>query len=457
MKDRQTMEREAQAHSEIGHTDVRRGLSVFLTAVFLLTIGVVPLVQHAVEFRQHRLGARASVIPQCYEILPEFVEAAGIARTVNGNALDRVLAANRAFMREKNRYESALEEGSWLTELCLPACQQVLTAQLGVGNEKAYVGRKRWLFYRYDVEYLTAPGFLKPAWAARRMKARKEWDPKPQPDPVPAIIDFKVQLEKRGVKLIVMPVPTKAVVQPGLMAKRCGKKAFLQNASYEKFMKQLGDAGVEVFDPTELLVDLKTSMGVPQYLAADTHWRPEAMEAAAAALAARVREVCELAGNGKQEYRRRGRVVENTGDVADMLKLRDSQAVFRPERVEMQQVVVDGKRWQPDPSAEILFLGDSFANIYSLKSLGWGESAGLVEQLSWQLRRPVDRIVRNDEGAYATRERLAQELAAGSDRLAGKKIVIWEFTMRELAFGNWKKISMNCSGLDRATEPRIAN
>ena len=82
-------------------------------------------------------------------------------------------------------------------------------------------------------------------------------------------------------------------------------------------------------------------------------------------------------------------------------------------------------------------------NIFSLEALGWGESAGFTEHLSRSLGgRPLDYILRNSDGAFATREILARELARGRDRLAGKKLVIWEFAARELAFGDWKLLEM---------------
>ncbi len=81
-------------------------------------------------------------------------------------------------------------------------------------------------------------------------------------------------------------------------------------------------------------------------------------------------------------------------------------------------------------------LGDSFANIYTLESMGWGTSAGLIEQLSYTLRRPVDRLVQNDEGAFATRAMLRRD----PDRLNGKLVVVYQFAARELAFGDWKVI-----------------
>jgi alginate O-acetyltransferase complex protein AlgJ len=70
--------------------------------------------------------------------------------------------------------------------------------------------------------------------------------------------------------------------------------------------------------------------------------------------------------------------------------------------------------------------------------LGWGASAGLTEQLSLALRQPVDALLRNDAGAHATRELLVKDAAQGRDRLAGKKLVVWQFAMRELAVGDWK-------------------
>ena len=74
--------------------------------------------------------------------------------------------------------------------------------------------------------------------------------------------------------------------------------------------------------------------------------------------------------------------------------------------------------------------------------MGWGEGGGFIEQLSYVLQRPLDRITRNDDGAYATREMLAGELAKGRDRLAGKRLVIYQFAIRELAVGNWKRIDL---------------
>jgi alginate O-acetyltransferase complex protein AlgJ len=82
--------------------------------------------------------------------------------------------------------------------------------------------------------------------------------------------------------------------------------------------------------------------------------------------------------------------------------------------------------------------------------MNWGCSAGLAEHLSFALNRPVDTILRNDAGAYATRELLSRELAQGEDRLAGKKVVVWQFAARELAVGDWKLLDMT---LEQSRKP----
>jgi len=125
-----------------------------------------------------------------------------------------------------------------------------------------------------------------------------------------------------------------------------------------------------------------------------------------------------------------------------MLKFPTDWNVFAPQATTVRQVTDGGQPWRPDPKAEVLLLGDSFANIFSLAPMGWGEGAGLAEHLSLALGLPVDAITRNDAGSFATREMLAKEMQRGDDRLAGKKLVIWEFASRELASGDWKIIPL---------------
>jgi alginate O-acetyltransferase complex protein AlgJ len=118
------------------------------------------------------------------------------------------------------------------------------------------------------------------------------------------------------------------------------------------------------------------------------------------------------------------------------------QSLFGTQQVVTQPVSAGAQVWRPSSDAEVLLLGDSFANIYSLGALGWGEESGLAEQLSYHLGRPVDAILRNSDGAFATRQILQRELAAGRDRLQGKRVVVWEFACRELSGGDWRQLDL---------------
>jgi hypothetical protein len=133
--------------------------------------------------------------------------------------------------------------------------------------------------------------------------------------------------------------------------------------------------------------------------------------------------------------------IERVGDVTDMLKLPEEQKIFPPERVTIQVVKdASGTPWEPDPKGDVLLLGDSFTNVFTMDFMGWGGAAGLAPHLAVALGRPIDVIAQNDSGAFATRQALALELAGGTDRLAGKRVVIWEFAVRELSVGDWKPV-----------------
>jgi hypothetical protein len=215
----------------------------------------------------------------------------------------------------------------------------------------------------------------------------------------------------------------------------------LQNPSYGEFLKQLKEAGVDILDVSPALAKAKQASGQPQFLITDTHWTPEAMDMAAGLLAEHTQGLNLLTGP-ELPLTRSNQPVSNTGDIAAMLKLPADSKLYPKQSVTVQPVWNGNAPFKPDPAAQILVLGDSFSNIFSLEAMGWGASAGFVEQLGYHLRQPVDAILRNDAAAFATRELLAKDLAQGRDRLAGKKIVVWEFAMRELGVGNWKMIPL---------------
>jgi SGNH hydrolase-like domain, acetyltransferase AlgX len=440
------MTREELAEIEAGKTAISRSTSIALVAGFILSIVGVPFAQQVIEIRAGFLQGGSWVWPKAYEIFETPRRAwRELVDPANGSVLHRLQAANGQLMQGLKSYEGALEDDSFIALSALPHTQALTAEFLGLGNEQVYLGRNGWLFYEPDVNYLTGPGFLSPSWQRSRLRSTEETGRAIHPDPRKAIIEFRDQLQARGIRLIIMPVPVKPMIEPEFLSRAFDGLAPvpLQNPSYGTFLESLDGAGIEYVDVSKALVETKRLTRRSQFLRTDTHWTPEAMERSVAMLAQKIRILDPLEPDPRFVLRRSTLMIEGVGDIVAMLKLPATSRLYPKEAATIRPVSREnGAPWVPDQRADILVLGDSFFNVFSLAEMGWGVSAGFVEQLSYTLGRPLDAILRNDAGALATRELLSQELARGRDRLDGKRLVIWEFAVRELATGNWDFVPM---------------
>ena len=451
----QTLSREEIAKREIGRTDISPGLARFMVVAFLGTLVAVPSIQLALEIHGAGRTPGAQRWPSCCDLALRLPTVAESFREAEGGLIRKVLAANARLLKSIDEYEDRLEDDSFLARHLLSPTQSILTRWGGLGNEKAYVGRDGWLFYRPGIEYLTGPGFLDPEVLARRASGGNEYTAPPHPDPRPAILGFHEQLARSGIRLVLIPTPVKPMIEPDRFSARyaaSSQSRVLQNFSFARFKDEMTAAGILVFDPAPALMERRRETGAPQYLATDTHWTPDAMQFVAERLSTFLGENVTLSTRPEADFRGRTTFVRNLGDIAVMLRLSPEQDLFPEESVTIRQVLrADGTPWRPAPSADVLLLGDSFTNIYSMPEMNWGEAAGFAEQLSLALQRPIDRIAQNDAGAHATRQTLAQELARGERRLDGLRVVVWQFAIRELSVGDWRPIPLPAP---RSSEPR---
>ena len=417
----------AQAREEAGETAVAPPVARLLVAVFLLATSAPPVAQSILNpgfFRDVGTGsAAAGTVPA-----PDSLVA-------------RVRAANRGLAARARGIEDRLADDSVLGRRVRPVVQGALTGWLGAGTAQVEVGVDGWLFYRPDIDHVTGPGFLSAGALARRAAEGDTLAAARQPDPRPALVELHERLERRGIRLVVVPTPVKPSADP----RRVGAGGFesepVMNRSYRRYVRELERAGVTVFDVSRTLSRLRREGAGPLYLATDTHWRPETMRRVASELAAfieRAAALSEPAGG----YRARRVEVTGRGDTARLLGLDPRRSRYRSETVSVTRIETpEGEAWAPERSAEVLVLGDSFTNVYSLPSLGWGASAGFAEQLGFALGRPVDRISQNDGGAFVPRRLLALEVARDARRLAATRVVAYQFAARELSQGDWRPIA----------------
>lgn len=432
-------QREAQALLEVGGTEVAPRTAVLLTVAFLATMAVVTVLQSIADLRG---PTDHSLWPRLRSLVAE------IPRAVETATRTGLLSTNRRLQDDIDRFEDKLENESVLRKRILPVSQRILTDFLGVGNEQAYLGRDGWLFYREDFEHVTGRGFLEPSVLRSADLAGQR-----AADPLPAILELQRELKYRGVELVIVPTPVKPTIHPEYLYAKANPRELIHNSSFEAFVAGLTSAGVRVFDPAATLAAAKLGDQKPLFLRTDTHWTPAAMDTVARALADRINE---LAGweTPPVEFRRRSMAVEGTGDIAMMLNLLGGATRFPPETVETLRVMnPQGRSWRPSTEAEILVLGDSFTNVYSDPSLGWGSGAGLAEQLSFHLGRPVDRMAVNDGGALSSRQALQRALQSGPDRLDPKRIVIYQFATRELTGGDWQLLAFPTANSARQDRP----
>lgn len=319
------------------------------------------------------------------------------------------------------KYESTLEDNSVVADAVRGPVQWLGLVTLGAGNTKTVPGRDETLVYRPSLDAIVGPDFM-----------RKPW---PDGHPVPAIVDFRDSLARHGVSLILLVVPGKQTIYPEWLTGR-NQPAPATVRGLSKFMSAMKDNGVEAIDPTHALWAARR--GAELYLREDTHWTPAGLDIVADELANRLRPDFAPTLNLRAEPM----TVTRSGDLFDMLQLPNLPTRFTPQTVTVNRVVDadTGAPLESDPDSPVALLGDSFTNIYSLPEMGWGDHAGLGEQLALRLGRSVDIIALNDGGVNTARANLARR----HDPLAGKRVVIWQFAARDLAVsnGDWQFIEI---------------
>jgi len=312
--------------------------------------------------------------------------------------------------------------------------QQLFTDLAGEGNRKVVIGRNGWLFYRPELHALNGWGPLKtepfsvmkdPSLA--KLRPAREW-----------VLDFAAELRERGIPLLLVPVPVKPMLYPEHLLTKAADEP-LYHPDQLAFYDELRHAGIDVLDLTQPLFDLKKRY--PLFLKQDTHWTPEAMKKAASLVAHHLKKTYpdQLEKTETPRIDARVRDRQALGDLVQLLDLPDPTIKFRPEVGQLVSIY----GFDPDPTSPISLLGDSFVNIFTDPTLGFGDpatadqdpqpriNAGFAYQLALYLGRPLDVIAINGSGTTATRKAFA---ARPDDVVRSKKLVIWVLAARDLLY-----------------------
>ena len=325
-------------------------------------------------------------------------------------------------------FEDKMETANWAARHSRQWLQAAQFATLKEGGDKVVVCLDGWYFFKPGLKYMLARH--EPAAPSNATN-----------DPIAAIIDFRDQLARRGVNLLLMPVPNKDSIYPDRLTPRAQVGATVLAPRTREVMEKLRAANIEMVDLFKEFAEARRKHGPtdpPLYLAQDTHWSPAGVDIAAKAVARRLAELG-WAQPGSIEYREKPAPVQRLGDILRMLQAPLIERRVPPENVPAVQIVQgeQSELYKDDVQSEILVLGDSFMRIYQTDI---PNSAGFIAHLAKELKQPLLSLVNDGGGATLVRE----ELSSRPFYLNNRKIVVWEFVERDIgiAIKGWPRITL---------------
>ena len=295
------------------------------------------------------------------------------------------------------------------------ACAQKATT---AGDSMGIAGTDGWLFLANELRHVGVGQFWGDG-AAKVSKATKPQDA----DPLPAILDFKRQLDALGIELILVPVPPKAIIYPDKVADTVaapadGKAPARLDAVHQEFYKLLREKGVNVLDLTDDFLANRLSEEGPIYCRQDSHWSGLACNLAAKRIAGILRQKDWYQGVKQTKFEPRVASVTISGDLWSVL---DEATHPEHETLKLRTIrAPGGDTVTPDKNSPVILLGDSHNLVFQAGGDMHATGAGLADQLAYELGFAVDLLGVRGSGATPARINLYRRGSAEPGYFARK-------------------------------------
>jgi alginate O-acetyltransferase complex protein AlgJ len=299
-------------------------------------------------------------------------------------------------------------------------------------------GKKGWLFFGPELHHLSVGKF----WGSGAAKVSKASNPR-YADPLPAILDFKKQLDKAGVELLLVPVPPKAAIYPDFLSGAVPSTGIPPrlDPNLQAFYTLLRKKGVRVLDLTSEFLTHRSGANGAVFCKQDTHWSGKACVLAAQRIAAMEKSRPWMKAIPKRKLAAQWKTVPISGD------LRADLGANAPAKESLPLRFVgtkSGGRIAPvetSRASPVLLLGDSHTLVFHAGGDMLATGAGLADQLAYEFGFPVDLIGVRGSGATPARISLFRHVRSNPSYLKGKKLVIWCLTAREFTESTgWQKV-----------------
>ena len=308
-----------------------------------------------------------------------------------------------------------------------------LAADAAARNSVTVVGRDGWLFFAPELRHISVGRF----WGDRAAEVTRARSVDAA-DPLPAILDFKQQLDALGVELLLVPVPPKSIIYADRLPRDLGILVSLPrlDVAHEAFYATLREHGVEVLDLTEPFLDRRSDPEGPLYCRQDTHWSGVGCVLAAQQIAGVIRARPWHQHIATTDFSSDWGTAVITGDLRESADTSTTPL----EELRLRRVLTHEPAGQTevvsDPASPVVLLGDSHNLVFHAGGDMHSTGAGLPDQLAFELGYPVDVVAVRGSGATAARVNLLRRVQRDALYWYGKRFVVWCFSAREFTEGD---------------------
>jgi hypothetical protein len=289
-----------------------------------------------------------------------------------------------------------------------------------------------WFFLSSDIRFLSVGQF----WGADAAKVSRAHKPE-SADPIPAIVDFQEQLKRRGIDLLLMPVPPKATIYPEKILPDIDLHGETAAPYLAQFYDELRKRGIDVVDLAPVFLQNRASEHGPVFCKTDSHWSGFGCVLAAQTIKEKIRE--KLAGQPRKDYAAEWKETTIKGDLGDLAGANAKK--LEPEKIAVRTISDKGTgaAINPDPNSPLLIIGDSHTLVFHDFL---AEKSGLLDQLAYETGIAPDLIGTRGSGSTSVRISLYRRAKKDPEYLARKKMIVWCFAAREFTESDqgWDKV-----------------
>ena len=263
-----------------------------------------------------------------------------------------------------------------------------------------------------------------------------------------AIADYAASLKAKGIDLILVPIPPKALVYPDKISKNVkvkSKKPPRFDSGLKSAMETLESRNVKVVDLLPALIAARDTKTATAYPRTSSTWAPAGVQAA-------VKEIAEAVKKSKAG----SRAGSASGIVAEPSLITFTGALAtgitdaKPEA--LPAVTVGRISGEKQKSLSFGASGGSLLLIGGSDIYAWRENnnpagakgafASLAEQLAAELQLIPDVLTGGTDAKNAARLRILRERTNGHGTLGATKTVLWVIPALDLYSSNWARVPL---------------